>query len=778
MDPRSIRLLELDKILYRVQEKCGTSMGAALAEIHRPAIDIRDVQLLQQQTREATSLLSYGDAPLHGLADVGEEAGRAARGGALDPKQLFAMALFLDGSSALKRYISKHLAKDSFLALEAQSLVEMPELAKKLRQAVDVDGNVLDTASPELRSIRRKLDQERSRIRDRLDSMVKSPSTQKYLQDPLVTQRGERWCLPVKSEYRAQVPGIVHDQSASGATLFIEPLAIVEITNGIASLQRQEEAEVQRILRELSSEVGAWGREIQWAVQAAGVTDFILARAKYSLAIDGVEPAITHERKLVIRQGRHPLLPRDSVVPTTVELGGQFDVLVITGPNTGGKTVTLKTVGLFAQMAQAGLWLPASEGTQIPIFGQVFADIGDEQSIEQSLSTFSSHMTNIVGIMAKAGQDSLVLLDELGAGTDPDEGAALAIAILEWLRSQGVRVIATTHYSELKTYAWTEPGVENASVEFDVETLRPTYRLLIGTPGKSNAFAIARRLGLEEVIVDRARRLIKTDTRKTEDMLAALEQQRVATEKALQAAAKERREAEATLASYQEQNARLEQQKDKILEQARQKANDLLRSAKFEAEELLRQIREAQRTNVDDLARRVREELKPLPGPERKVEAPGLPPEAKKLKVGQQVKVISLGQTATVLAPPSDGEVQLQVGIMRATVPIADLRLLKETVDTKPLKTITKPQGGGMHFSPELDLRGKLVDESCLEVDKFLDSAMLAGMAQVSIIHGKGTGALGRGIQDYLRTHRAVDSFRFGMPGEGGHGVTVVKLKE
>jgi len=461
-----------------------------------------------------------------------------------------------------------------------------------------------------------------------------------------------------------------------------------------------------------------------------------------------------------------------------VELGGQFDVLVITGPNTGGKTVTLKTVGLFAQMAQAGLWLPASEGTQIPIFGQVFADIGDEQSIEQSLSTFSSHMTNIVGIMAKAGQDSLVLLDELGAGTDPDEGAALAIAILEWLRSQGVRVIATTHYSELKTYAWTEPGVENASVEFDVETLRPTYRLLIGTPGKSNAFAIARRLGLEEVIVDRARRLIKTDTRKTEDMLAALEQQRVATEKALQAAAKERREAEATLASYQEQNARLEQQKDKILEQARQKANDLLRSAKFEAEELLRQIREAQRTNVDDLARRVREELKPLPGPERKVEAPGLPPEAKKLKVGQQVKVISLGQTATVLAPPSDGEVQLQVGIMRATVPIADLRLLKETVDTKPLKTITKPQGGGMHFSPELDLRGKLVDESCLEVDKFLDSAMLAGMAQVSIIHGKGTGALGRGIQDYLRTHRAVDSFRFGMPGEGGHGVTVVKLKE
>jgi DNA mismatch repair protein MutS2 len=665
--------------------------------------------------------------------------------------------------------------------LAAQGLVDLSPLAAKLHHAVDREGNVLDTASPELRSIRRKLETAQSRLRDRLDSMVKSPTVQKYLQEPLVTQRAGRFCLPVKSECRGQVPGVVHDQSASGATLFIEPLAAVETSNEITRLERQEQAEVEKILRELSQQVGKHSQDLAMALAAAGEIDFALARGKLALAMDGSEPEISGDNCLEIINGRHPLLPAGEVVPITITLGREYSVLVITGPNTGGKTVTLKTVGLFSLMAQCGLWLPASPGSRVPVYSNIFADIGDEQSIEQSLSTFSSHMTNIVKILAQADSRSLVLLDELGAGTDPAEGAALATALLDRLKCSGISVVATTHYSELKAYAWTEPGVQNASVEFDVETLRPTYRLMIGTPGKSNAFEIALRLGLNAQVVEKARKLLTSDTRRTEDLLAALEAKRLEAEGNLTRARTERIRAEELRRHYQQSLQKLEQQQEKLLEQARQKGNELLHNARFQAEELLAELRQAktEADNIDDLARRVRENLKPLPGRREVREAEGEPPSPAELKPGQPVKVLSLDKTGTLIFLTSAEEALVQVGIMKVNVGLADLRLAESTgVQTAPGSVRSLAKTSAANISPEIDLRGRLVGEASIEVDKYLDGAMLAGLSQVSIIHGKGTGALGRGLHEYLKTHPAVAEFRYGGAGEGGSGVTIVTIKE
>ncbi|MTI96177.1 MAG: endonuclease MutS2 [Firmicutes bacterium] len=775
MDARSMRLLELDKVLTMLKDKCVTTMGSARVEALVPAIDRHQVKLWQSQTREAVTLLGRAEPALSGLVDISSEAIRAGKGGILEPLQLFRIARFLDASAALKRLLGT-LDKDSYLALTAQSLLHLPDLSASLRRAVDEEGNVLDTASPELRSIRRKLDNERSRLRDKLDSMVKSPTIQKYLQEPLVTQRGERYCLPVKSECRGQVPGVVHDQSASGATLFIEPMAVVDINNGITQLQRQEQAEVQRILRELSNQVGSYSEDLVLAVESAGEADFIIARGKLALAMDAMEPEISEGKEMEIVRGRHPLLPAKEVVPSTINLGKDFNALVITGPNTGGKTVTLKTVGLLCLMAQAGLWLPADKGTVVPVYTEVFADIGDEQSIEQSLSTFSSHMTNIVGIIESAGPQSLVLLDELGAGTDPTEGAALAISILEHLRGAGCSLVATTHYSELKAYAWTEDGVENASVEFDVETLRPTYRLLIGTPGKSNAFEIATRLGLQQEIVQRARSLLGGDVRRTEDMLAALEASRVEAEKKLVSARNQLREANATREQYEMRLQKLEAKQDEIIEAARQKANELVRSARLRADELLTELRQAQSENVDELARRVREDLKPTQTVRKQQQAPGEKPDPSKLKPGQTVKVASLDKTGNLLSIGAN-EAQVQVGIMKINVALDDLRLIREAEQKKTVERhLTKAVRSELPL--DLDLRGITVEEAILQVDKYLDAALLAGYEQVSLIHGKGTGALGRGLQDYLKTHPAVQGFRYGGAGEGGSGVTVVSLKK
>lgn len=781
MHPRSLRLLELDKIIEILKEKCVTSMGVALAGELLPYTDSDQVSALQQQTREAVELICQEEPSLYGLTDIRVEISRAEKGGMLDASQLFQVACFLDGSDVLRRFLNKRAGKESWLYLAAQGLVDLSPLAAKLHHAVDREGNVLDTASPELRSIRRKLETAQSRLRDRLDSMVKSPTVQKYLQEPLVTQRAGRFCLPVKSECRGQVPGVVHDQSASGATLFIEPLAAVETSNEITRLERQEQAEVEKILRELSQQVGKHSQDLAMALAAAGEIDFALARGKLALAMDGSEPEISGDNCLEIINGRHPLLPAGEVVPITITLGREYSVLVITGPNTGGKTVTLKTVGLFSLMAQCGLWLPASPGSRVPVYSNIFADIGDEQSIEQSLSTFSSHMTNIVKILAQADSRSLVLLDELGAGTDPAEGAALATALLDRLKCSGISVVATTHYSELKAYAWTEPGVQNASVEFDVETLRPTYRLMIGTPGKSNAFEIALRLGLNAQVVEKARKLLTCDTRRTEDLLAALEAKRLEAEGNLTRARTERIRAEELRRHYQQSLQKLEQQQEKLLEQARQKGNELLHNARFQAEELLAELRQAktEADNIDDLARRVRENLKPLPGRREVREAEGEPPSPAELKPGQPVKVLSLDKTGTLIFLTSAEEALVQVGIMKVNVGLADLRLAESTgVQTAPGSVRSLAKTSAANISPEIDLRGRLVGEASIEVDKYLDGAMLAGLSQVSIIHGKGTGALGRGLHEYLKTHPAVAEFRYGGAGEGGSGVTIVTIKE
>lgn len=776
MHPRSLRLLELDKVLALLRERCATSMGENLVAQVEPATEYSQVLASQEQTKEAAEILVQEEPPLSGLADVGSEVTRAGKGAILDPLGLYRVSTFLAASASLRRYLKKHTRPDTWLFLTAQGLTDLPDLVDDLSRSVDWEGNVLDSASSELRHLRRRIEISESRLRSRLDSMIKSPSVQKYLQEPLVTQREGRFCLPVKSECRGQVPGVVHDQSVSGATLFIEPLAAVELSNEVALLKRQEEEEILRILRELSEGVGRRSEELLQALEAAGQVDFAVAKARLALAMGAAPPEIRADSLLVLKQARHPLLAAKEVVPITVTLGGDYSVLVITGPNTGGKTVSLKTVGLLCLMAQCGLWLPTAGGSSVPVYDHIFADIGDEQSIEQSLSTFSSHMTNIVKILAEADSRSLVLLDELGAGTDPTEGAALATALLGRLKGAGVSVVATTHYSELKAYAATEPGVQNASVEFDVETLRPTYRLIIGAPGKSNAFEIALRLGLNQEVVDSARRLLKTDSRRTEDLIASLEAKRVEGERALARAREEREQAEKMRRAGEERLHKIEEQQEKWLEQARQKSNEILRSARFQAEALLAELRDAQSqtVNVEELARRAREQLKPIPGQGERKMAAGTPPKPAQLSPGQPVRVLTLDKKGTVVSLLSEEEALVQVGIMKVNVGLGDLRLADPPPPENRGRTITST--GAATISPSIDLRGRMVEEAGIDLEKYLDSAVLAGLAQVTVIHGKGTGALGRGLQEYLKTHPAVAAYRYGGAGEGGSGVTVVSL--
>ena len=773
MDSRSIRLLELNKIIDMLGQACATAMGVELAAAVVPRTEPDIVDQLLRQTAEAVAVLSKDSPPFSGLTDVRDDVVRAGKQGVLDASQLHRIGVFLTGSKKLKRHVLRLGEQDSFLWLAAQGLVELEDLAKSLAAAVDNDGNVLDSASTELRGIRRRLENGRAKLRDKLDSMVKSPAIQKHLQESLVTQRNGRFCLPVKSESKAQVPGVVHDQSASGATLFVEPMAVVDINNDLARMQREEEQEMFRILSDLSLAVGRHVDEIIAAVQSVADLDLVFARGKLALSMNAVKPEV--DQALFIDKGRHPLLPQDEVVPITVGLGGEFTSLVITGPNTGGKTVTLKTIGLFCLMAQCGLWVPARQCT-VPVYKGIYADIGDEQSIEQSLSTFSSHMTSIVSILKEADDKSLVLLDELGAGTDPVEGAALATSLLDYFREKGTSVVATTHYSELKEYAWTEPGVQNASVEFDVETLRPTYRLLMGTPGKSNAFEIARRLGLPEDVVKGARQRMQGDSRRVEDMLASLEAKRLETEKHLTVAREKKLETDKVLASYQKRLDQLRKEREKLLERARQKANEVVVKARQEADQLLAELRQASTdANTTELERQIRERLKPTSASGQTAHAPGQAPDKDSLKPGQRVRVVSLDKVGNV-AGFHGNQVVVQIGIIKANVDSEDLRVAAAAPREEPAKGVAKVDSS--QFSPRLDLRGMQVEEAIASIDQFLDRAVLAGMEEVSLIHGKGTGALGKGIQKWLKGHSAISEFRFGGAGEGGTGATIVRLKK
>ncbi|MFO7172379.1 MAG: endonuclease MutS2 [Bacillota bacterium] len=806
MDERALRTLEFDKVRERLVEKAATRMGKELCASLLPSTEMLEVRHRLRETSEARALLRSGSPiPLGGIHDLRAVVRRAALGGVLDPAELLDVADTAAACRRLKKFLLDHRDEAPTLAAYGNQIGVFVHLEAEIRQAITAEGEVADDASPALSQIRKQMRVLQARVRERLEAMIRNPNMRNYLQDAIITIRDDRYVLPVKVEHRSQVPGIIHDQSASGSTLYIEPMAVVELNNELKRLALEEREEIQRILTRLSGLVAAEAEAWADTLEAVGRIDLCAAKGLLSQEMDAVAPELNDRGVVVIRQGRHPLLP-GRPVPIDLHLGKTFDILVITGPNTGGKTVTLKTVGLFALMAQAGLHVPAAYGTGLAVFPQVFADIGDEQSIEQSLSTFSSHMSRIVEILNQLEPGALVLLDEIGAGTDPTEGAALAMAILDHLQARGARVVATTHYPELKAFAYNRPRVENASVEFDLETLRPTYKLAIGVPGASQAFEIALRLGLSPVLVERARGFLTRDEEKVERLLAQIQASRAEAEREREAAHRARAEAERLRAEAEAHLAEARRREKEVLERARAEAARILQEVRREAETLIEELKAARRQQLaleqERAIEAARSRIRGLEGrlaALRPAAAPAGPP-PEDLRPGEEVRVRSLDVRATVLSPPdADGNLQVQAGILKVTVHVTDVERLEPAPagagarrGAQGLPTGAtglagyRPGAGGAPlsagkaagFRPELDLRGLTVEEALARVDKHLDDAVLAGAPQVRIIHGRGTGALRQAIQKFLKEHPAVVSFRLGSVGEGGDGVTIVRLQE
>lgn len=790
MDERAISILEYDKIREALADETSFSGGRVLAEALMPTTNPIWIAEGQDETSEAVRLLELADAPpFGGIRDIRPYVERAEVGALLQPQELLNIADTVAGVRRLAGYIRSKCQPEGVLADVGAGLGSHKALEDAIRRCIGSEAQVKDDASPALARIRSQIRTTQSRIRTRMESVLREADSRNYLQEGLITVRSGRYVLPVRQEHRGNVPGIVHDQSSSGATLFIEPMAVVELGNELRRLAAEEEEEIERILTRLSSAVAEEADEIHASVHAAARLDLAFAKGRLALRLGCVRPIIDRERWLHIRKGRHPLLPPESVVPIDIWLGRDQPALVITGPNTGGKTVTLKTVGLFVLMSHAGLHVPADEGTQIPLCDGVFVDIGDEQSIEQSLSTFSSHMSNIVRMLDKVGPNSLVLLDELGAGTDPTEGAALAMALLEHFIEVGCLTVATTHYSELKSFAYTEPGVQNASVEFDVETLRPTYRLLIGVAGSSNAFAISQRLGLPGAIIERAKVRISAEEQKVEDLIRTVEADRRSAERDRVEAERLRAELAEQLAKVKDERERFQRQRDALLEEARAEAADLLKTARREAEELIGELRRKGAQESVEEARAARqllaeaeerlEQSRVRKAPQEK--SGSLAPS--EIQPGMRVRVRSLGQVGDVLTQPdSGGQLQVQIGGLRVTVAARDL----EATSQQPIGTKAPMQGAhmargvlqrkAMEVSPELDLRGLTSDEALESLAKYLDEALLANLQKARIIHGKGTGALRTAVQKYLSENTQVKAFRLGDPSEGGSGVTVIEL--
>lgn len=778
-----LKTLEYDKIRAMVAERTQCCTGRELAEAMEPVFTNGEAASQMALTAEAEKLLiRTGRSPAEGFPDMRGCLKRAHAALYLSPGELLGVARCLKAIRLCKEALES--AEDCpLLGNLAQWLQAHRSIEEEIGRCIAGEEEISDGASPALLRIRRSMRIANDRVRERLGNMIRSATFQKYLQEPLVTIRNGRFVLPVKQEYRQNVPGLIHDQSGSGATLFIEPTAVVELGNEYKKLLGEEEEEIQRILSELTALCAPYSQDILEGLGILGQVDLAFAKARLGREMEGVQPEMDQQGFLRIIKGRHPLIPKEQVVPIDVWLGEEFTTLIITGPNTGGKTVTLKTVGLFALMAQSGLFIPAQTGSRLPVFQAVYGDIGDEQSIEQSLSTFSSHMTNIVEILKQADAGSLVLLDELGAGTDPVEGAALAMSILEELHSRGCRTVATTHYSEIKAFALTRAGMENASMEFDVDRLCPTYRLFIGIPGKSNAFEISKRLGMEERLIEKAREYLKNEDVKFEDVISGAEAQRRQAEEERRLAAAERDATAKLREEMEKQRARLEGERETLRAKAREDSRRLVNETREEMEKLVAAIRAIpglDQRAADRVIQRSRDALRkreadlaePL---EKKPQDPGAAP--KQVRPGETVRILSLDQKATVLSPAdAKGEVQVQAGIMKLTVKLKDLRLIQDTAPTKGVGKVqldTQRQGG-----LELDVRGKLVDEAILEVDRYIDNCLMSGLDQVSIIHGKGTGALRAGIQDYLKRDKRVKSYRMGAYGEGDAGVTVVTLKK
>lgn len=791
MNKKTLSKLEYNKIIEQLTEHASSFGGQNRCRKLKPMTELSDIQSAQEETSAAfTRIVKKGRPSFGGCNPIGDSLKRLEIGGTLGSVELLRICRLLETTAQVKSYGRHDNADDHEDCLDPyfSKLSPIAPLAAEIRRCIPEEDEISDDASTTLKQIRRSMGQMNDKVHSTLSGIVNG-SLRTYLQDPIITMRGDRYCIPVKSEYRSQVPGLIHDQSATGSTLFIEPMAVVKLNNDLKELYAKEQEEIQIILARLSADTAEYIDSIRVDYTALTELDFIFARGALALDMNASMPIFNTEGRIHIREGRHPLLDKKKVVPITITLGDTFDLLIVTGPNTGGKTVSLKTVGLFTLMGQAGLHIPALDRSELSIFHEVYADIGDEQSIEQSLSTFSSHMTNIVSFLKKVDEHSLVLFDELGAGTDPTEGAALAIAILGHLHSRGIRTMATTHYSELKVYALSTPGVENACCEFDVETLRPTYHLLIGIPGKSNAFAIAGKLGLPDYIIEDARTHLTEQDESFEDLLTDLETSRQTIEKEQEEIASYRRELERLKEETQKKQEKIEEQREKILREANERAHAILADAKETADETMRNFHKFGKANIS--AAEMEKERERLRKKMEKTRT-GMTPETRKprkqhkpedFKLGESVKVLSMNLTGTVTSlPDSRGNVTVQMGILQSQVAITDL----EIIDEKPSylqKTARQTSKGKMKMgksltvSPEINLLGKTVDEAVAELDKYLDDASLAHLSSVRIVHGKGTGALRAGIHKYLKRQKHVKSFRLGVFGEGDAGVTIAELK-
>ena len=784
MDERTQRVLEFDKIKKRLLTHHETELGKELTVSLEPITDLEEIRQLQKETSEARELLlrEVNLPSLGGMRDVKASLQRARLGSVLEPEELLDIKQTLGVARQIKGFLLDRkdiYPKLAYLAAKVSALRELEEIIGK---SIGDQGEVLDEASAALENIRRQTKNLHSRIRERMEQILRRADYQKMFQESIITIRSERYVVPVKQEFKNQFPGVVHDQSASGATLFIEPMLIVNLNNDLRRLVLQEKEEIIKILTQITLRVSTHSIEIESMLEVMAQIDFILAKGRLSEKMNAISPVLNNHGFLKINKGRHPLLG-EKAVPTDVHLGKDFRILVITGPNTGGKTVTLKTIGLLTLMTQAGLHIPAEEGSIIAIFSRIYSDIGDEQSIEQSLSTFSSHMTYIAQMLPQVHQRSLVLLDELGAGTDPTEGAALAMAILEDLYNRKARVVATTHYSELKKFSYSKEGIENASVEFNLETLSPTYRLLIGVPGSSNAFAIAERLGLNLDIIENAKEKITQGDREVANILRNLEENKIRAEQERWAVDALKNEVEEIKQNYQRRKERLQESYDKILARAYEKAEQVIRKTEQESRLLIEELKKAQQEkNVQEALQQAREKMNSLEKSvgekgEKKVRV-GKALTEQEIKLGMEVYVPKLGQKGQILSKPDNrGEVQVQLGIMKINLHLSALEKTQENTQQKQKTNVEKLSFNKLqHISPELDLRGMLAEEALARLDKYLDDVNISGLNQVNIIHGKGTGALRQAVHQYLKIHPLVDEFHLANFNEGGDGATVIRL--
>ena len=817
MNKRSLRILEYNKILSMLTEYATSTMAKKRCDRIKPQKDINTINQLQEETRDALLRLHrQGNVSFSGLTDVGASIKRLEVKGALTSRELLDIAALLNVAVAVKQYgdgsdladtvtarnrkaaTNDQTASDTSedengirfdsLTSRFNQLISLEYISSEIRRCIIAENEFADDASSALKSIRRNIQLTNEKLHQQLAKMIKNDETRDKLQENLITMRNGRYCIPVKQEYRSHFPGMIHDQSQSGSTLFIEPMAIVNLNNEIKELTNQEFVEIERILENLSLMAAEAVEDIAYNMELLTELDFIFARAKFARSYNGTQPIFNTDGIIDIKSGRHPLLEKHSVVPVDIRLGEDYTLLIITGPNTGGKTVSLKTLGLFTLMGQAGLHIPAMEGSRLAVFEDVFADIGDEQSIEQNLSTFSSHMSNIVYIVNHAGPNTLCLFDEPGGGTDPIEGAALAISILNFLKNMGARCMATTHYSELKTYALSTEGVENASCEFDVASLRPTYKLMIGVPGKSNAFAISSKLGLPDYIIQSAKENIDSDAIDMETLIADLEKSKLSIEADEKAIEEYKKEIEELKTRLKEKEENLDTKKAEILRKAREEAREIIEEAKEVADQTIRDYNtwrnnpnKASMQTMEEKRGKLRDKMKGYDS-KNQTSAPQKTSnhKAKDFHIGDMVEVISMGAKGTISSlPDAKGIAVVQMGIFSSRLPISDLIIIKEPGFTTNAANYNKGRTSvskAMHISPEINVMGMTVDEAIPEIDKYLDDACLSHLNKVTIIHGKGTGALRKGIHEFLKKQKHVKSFRAGEFGEGEYGVTIVEL--